>query len=125
MVPTARQYADAIRTSNAVVKNAAAALKVSRQAVYAAIQRHPTVKQAFDDAREDAIDYAETRLMDQIAAGNMTAIIFYLKTQAKHRGYIERQEVANSGDVTLRKAPQEMNADEVREELHARGIEVP
>jgi hypothetical protein len=31
-----------------------------------------------------------------IKAGNVTAIIFYLKTQAKDRGYVERQELTGA-----------------------------
>jgi hypothetical protein len=31
----------------------------------------------------------------------MTGIIFYLKTQAKDRGYIERQELDHSGKLEL------------------------
>lgn len=101
-MPNAKEYAQAIRDSKAIVKNAAGKLGVSRQAVYNAIKKYPSVKEAFDDSREDTLDFAESKLFEQIAQGNMTAIIFYLKTQAKHRGYIEKQEIANSGDMTIK-----------------------
>jgi len=35
-------------------------------------------------------DFAESKLMESIHNGNLTAIIFYLKTQHKDRGYIEK-----------------------------------
>ena len=44
------------------------------------------------DEREGLKDFAEGKLMQQIDGGNITAIIFYLKTQAKDRGYIEKVE---------------------------------
>jgi len=43
---------------------------------------------------------AESQLMKKIKQGNLTAIIFFLKTQAKHRGYVEKQ--GSSCDVVVR-----------------------
>ena len=43
-------------------------------------------------ARETAIDHVESKLMGAIDDGNVTAIIFFLKTQGKSRGYTERSE---------------------------------
>lgn len=39
-----------------------------------------------------AKDFAESKLHKAMKNGNITAIIFYLKTQAKDRGYIEKAE---------------------------------
>jgi hypothetical protein len=33
--------------------------------------------------------------------GNIAALIFFLKTQGKSRGYVERQEVAQSGKLEI------------------------
>jgi len=99
--PTAKQYAQAIIDANGVIKNAAAKLKVSRQAIYRAVDRYDEVRQAFEDARENGLDYAETKLMEQIGKGNMTAIIFYLKTQGKKRGFVERSETHTVAKVDV------------------------
>ena len=45
-----------------------------------------------DAARQSIIDDAEDGLREGVEAGNMTAIIFTLKTIGKERGYIERTE---------------------------------
>lgn len=45
-----------------------------------------------DAARQSMIDGAEDGLREGVEAGNMTAIIFTLKTIGKERGYIERTE---------------------------------
>lgn len=36
---------------------------------------------------------SRNELIKQIKRGNMTAVIFYLKTKGKSRGYIERHEI--------------------------------
>lgn len=45
-----------------------------------------------DAARQSIIDDAEDGLREGVESGNMTAIIFTLKTIGKERGYIERTE---------------------------------
>ena len=72
---------------------------------YATIKRYaaeyPTVKAAVLDAKEAMLDFAEGKLFGKIRDGDNTAIIFYLKTQGKSRGYVERQEVANPEGETF------------------------
>ena len=48
------------------------------------------------EARESALDEAESELMKLIRAGNLTAIIFFLKTQGKSRGYSERSDFGHA-----------------------------
>lgn len=100
---TAKQYADALIAARGIVADAARALGVDRSSVHRAINRYQTVADARDDAREAQIDRVESKLLNEIDNGNITAIIFYLKTQAKHRGYSERQEItgANGGPVQI------------------------
>jgi hypothetical protein len=38
------------------------------------------------------IDYVESFLLDKMAAGDTTAIIFFLKCRAKSRGYVEKSQ---------------------------------
>lgn len=54
--------------------------------------RYAAVREARLHMKEKRKDIAEGKLWGLINDGNITAIIFYLKTQAKDRGYVERIE---------------------------------
>lgn len=101
---TVEEYATALREARGLVTHAAARLGVTREAVRRRLQAHPTLQQARDDAREALIDMAESSLFTQIEQGEGWAVCFFLKTQAKDRGYVERSEEhrAVTGDIRIR-----------------------
>ena len=61
----------------------------------------PEIREAMDEAKESMLDFAEGKLYEAIRDGNMTAIIFYLKTKGKARGYIERAELTGAEGTPL------------------------
>ena len=68
------------------------------------------MKAVYDEERETLIDFAENQLFQQVKDGNITAIIFTLKTIGKSRGYVERQEVTGAeGGAVLVKWDDENN----------------
>lgn len=110
----------ALHKSLGVVKTACAEVGISRQTHYRWLEEDPEYKQAVEDVGEDAIDFVESKLfekIDGISVSNTTddegkpkvytvppsdtAIIFYLKTKGKKRGYIERTEFAGVPDQPL------------------------
>jgi hypothetical protein len=86
----------ALETSLAVVTTASALADVSRATHYRWMQEDKDYADAVNDLQEVALDFAESALQKQIAKGDTTAIIFYLKTKGKKRGYIERQELTGA-----------------------------
>lgn len=66
---------------------------VDRSAVAQMVQKHQSLQKVVKDCREGIKDIAESALQRAIMAGEAWAICFFLKTQAKDRGYIERQEI--------------------------------
>ena len=101
---TAEQVIEAIEHSNGLLAAAARELGISRRTVYNYVTKYPTIAKALEDARETNLDYAEGQLMKAVKAGNVTAIMFLLKTVGKSRGYVDRQEVtgADGGPLSIR-----------------------
>ena len=75
------------------ISNACKAIDISRVSFYRWLKEHEDLKAHLDDVQESAIDYVEDKLFGLIDDKNPTAIIFYLKTKGRKRGYIERQEI--------------------------------
>lgn len=97
---TAAEITEALERGNGYVSKVASLLGCTPRTVYNYRDRYPTVAEAWESIREARHDFVENALHKAINEGNVTAIIFYLKTQAKQRGYIERQEVSGvDGDV--------------------------
>lgn len=96
------RIAEALRKSHGLVSRAARMLRCSRKAVYAHININPDLQEVLVDARELVTDDAEAGLYSRIKAKDPWAICFYLKTQGKDRGYVERQETQQVGDVTVK-----------------------
>ena len=97
----AGDVAKAITTAQGFVSKAADILGCHVSTVYTYIEKYAAVKDALEATREKRHDFVENKLIAAIDAGNVTAMIFYLKTQAKHRGYVERVEVEHDGAVNL------------------------
>jgi len=88
------QVAEALSKSGGLFSPAAQLLGCERTTVNKWVERTPALQTLCAKIKEQTIDLAEHRLMQKIGEGNMTAIIFYLKCQAKARGYVERQEMS-------------------------------
>lgn len=89
---TAQKIIRAVKETKGLLTAAASRAGVSYVTIFRYSKDFPSVAQAITEAREGMKDYAESKLYEAIKEDNLTAIIFYLKTQAKDRGYIERAE---------------------------------
>lgn len=66
---------------------------IDRSTVYRWRQEFPEFEQQLKDIQETQIDFVESKLLTQIDNGDTTAIIFYLKSIGKERGWNERYEI--------------------------------
>lgn len=92
----------ALVQSKGMVYLAAQNLGCTAQTVYNYRDKHPSVKDAIEQQDGMVDDAAEIKLMQAINKGEAWAIKFRLATKARHRGYVERQEVESSGAVTFK-----------------------
>lgn len=69
-----------------------AALGITRMTFYNWRKNREGLDEALSDVEESLLDFTESKLLEQIQEGNLTAIIFHLKTKGKNRGYVERTE---------------------------------
>ena len=65
------------------------------------VEKDEETKKAYENETESVLDLAESKLIENIKDNDNTAIIFYLKTKGKKRGYIERSELVVAGGKEL------------------------
>lgn len=80
------------KDGKAIISYACDMTGISRQTYYNWYKSDPKFKTACDDIQEGVVDIVESKLLSKINDEDTTAIIFYLKTKGKHRGYVERVE---------------------------------
>lgn len=112
---------EALEKSLGIVTTAAEQVGISRKTHYQWLKEDEEYKQEVESLTDAALDYAESKLFEKITGVEVvsgydkesgepitytqppsdTAIIFYLKTKGKKRGYIERTEVEQSGGLSI------------------------
>lgn len=93
----------------------AEALGIDRSTLWEWRKKFPELEQMLNDYDESLGDLAESKLMMAINEGNLTAIIFYLKTKHKGRGYIEGQEIKATVSTAIKGMSQEEAAEFIRQ----------
>jgi len=91
----------ALEKTLGVVTDACEIVKINRVTYYRYYNDDEDFKRQVDSIQDIALDFAESKLNEQIDSGNITAIIFYLKTKGKKRGYIEKQEIEMKSESTI------------------------
>ena len=109
----------ALEKTKGIVTDACKQANISRSTYYKYYKQDDQFKADVDEINNIALDHAESKLFKLIDDCNVTAIIFYLKTRGKSRGYTEKQEVQKNEKlkiiVTREKEPKEMTDAELNE----------
>ncbi len=95
------EIVEALKATGGMVYMAARKLGCDPSTIHVRAKTSTEIREAIDNARGDMLDMAEHELKKAVRVGDMTAVIFTLKTIGKHRGYVERVEQtgANGGPV--------------------------
>jgi len=124
-----RTMLEALATSMGVVQTAAAKAGLDRSTHYVWMNSDPAYAEAVKELRNIALDFAESKLLEKINGivaetkdgkniyslpPDTTAIIFFLKTIGKDRGYVERSELnlsAPKSNITIEVVGEEPNEE--------------
>lgn len=114
-----KRFLEILKQSRGIISSACESVDMSRQTYYNWLEADPEFKVAVDEVQESMIDFVESKLMQKINGiecisdkgefyelpPSDTAIIFFLKTKGKKRGYVEKSELDISGALNLANEP--------------------
>ena len=115
-----KRLIEALESSLGVVTTACKKAGVCRFTFYEYYNKDESFRESVDSIQDIALDFAESKLLENIKDKKETSIIFYLKTKGKNRGYIEKQEIDHTtkGDKISINIPS-MTTDELIERAKA------
>lgn len=86
-----QSFLEALKASKGVIQSACDAIGISRRTALRWRKADPDFNEEVGSIMKDyQFDFVESRLMEKIKGGDTAAIIFYLKTKGKNRGYSEK-----------------------------------
>ena len=96
-----KAFIEALEANLGIVTKAAAVVGMSRDIHYYWMKHDPEYKMAVENVEDMVLDFAESKLHGLINSNDTAAIIFYMKTKGKKRGYIERQELTGADNQPI------------------------
>jgi len=100
---TEEQIKEALTKAGGFISIACKSLSCTRRTIYNYIDKFPELKDIVTDIREQYLDIAEAALIKNVKDGKSSDIKYFLNTQGKRRGYVERSELdLSSGDEPIK-----------------------
>ncbi len=96
------QFLEALEKSMGIMSQAAKKTGIDRTTPYRWMREDDEYSDKVKELLNVSLDFVEGKLFEAIAENNIAAIIFYLKTKGKVRGYVERHELAGVDDKDLK-----------------------
>lgn len=95
------QFLESYERTFTNIANSCKSIGISRQCYYDWRKNDEEFSLACKHIEESVKDFCEGMLLKNIREGGTSELIFYLKTKAKDRGYVERQELAGVEDKPI------------------------
>ena len=86
-------FLKALRNNLGHISKSCISANIHRRTYYSWIEKDEKFKDDCDAVNEGMIDYVQSKLLDNIDNNDTTAIIFFLKTKGKSRGYDEKHQI--------------------------------
>jgi len=91
----------ALKATGGKIYLAAEALGITPKTIRNHMKKNPEMAEFVEDSRVKMVDIAEQKFNEAIQNGEHWAIAMALKTLGKDRGFVERTEVVNSGELKM------------------------
>lgn len=98
---TPEQVIAALEATSGRAYMAADRLRCSAVTVYNYARRYKEVQDVFEHHKGKRLDIAESKLWEAVLNGEAWAVCFYLKTQGKQRGYVEKNITQHEGGLSM------------------------
>ncbi len=97
-----KEVAKALRETHGVITRAARKLGVARETLSRYVSKHPDLQRVRDEAKEALVDLAEEGLVEALEKRRPWAVQFTLARLGKDRGYTERTEQEQVGEIRVK-----------------------
>lgn len=97
----------AIPGTGGIISEIAKRCGVNRNTITNYAKDNPEIQAAIEQETDTFCDVAENSLLTLVREKNVSAVIFYLKTKGRHRGYTERMEVQAVRPIPIVISPEE------------------
>lgn len=115
------KFLEALAHGYGIIATACEAIGIGRSTYYRWYNADPEFREKVDEITETQVDFVESKLMQSINANDTTAIIFYLKTKGKKRGYSDKAQPKTADPLPVSQTlPEPSTAEEDNKKIAAK-----
>lgn len=115
-----QKFLEALAQGYGIIATACEAIGIGRSTYYRWYNADPEFREKVDEITETQVDFVESKLMQSINANDTTAIIFYLKTKGKKRGYSDKAQPKTADPLPVSQTLPEPSIEEDKKKIAAK-----